>query len=44
MTPDGQRDSIEGRVLERLGRLRLTTTRETLPALLTEAARENWTY
>ena len=27
MTPDGGPDSIEGRVLERLGRLRLTTTR-----------------
>jgi DNA replication protein DnaC len=44
MTPNGQLDSIEERVLERLGRLHLTTTRETLPALLTEAAREKWTY
>ncbi len=44
MTPDGGPDSLEGRVLERLGRLRLATTRETLPALLTEAAREKWTY
>jgi DNA replication protein DnaC len=35
---------IEDRVLEHLGRLRLTATRETLPALLTEAAREKWTY
>lgn len=44
MTPEGQPDAIEGRVLERLGRLRLTTTRETLSALLSEAAREHWTY
>jgi DNA replication protein DnaC len=44
MTREGQPDAIEGRVLERLGRLRLTTTRETLSALLSEAAREQWTY
>jgi DNA replication protein DnaC len=44
MTLNGQVNAIEERVLERLGRLRLTTTRETLPALLTEAAREKWTY
>lgn len=44
MTPDGDPGSIEGRVSERLGRLRLTATRDALPALLTEAAREGWTY
>jgi DNA replication protein DnaC len=44
MTREGQPDAIEGRVLERLGRLRLTTTRETLSSLLSEAARQQWTY
>jgi DNA replication protein DnaC len=44
MTREGQPDAIEGRVLERLGRLRLTTTRETLSSLLSEAARGQWTY
>ena len=44
MTREGQPAAIEDRVLERLGRLRLTTTRETLSALLSEAAREQWTY
>jgi DNA replication protein DnaC len=44
MTHEGPQDPTEARVLEHLGRLRLTATRETLPALLTEAAREKWTY
>jgi hypothetical protein len=29
MTPNGEPDTIDERVLERLGRLHLTTTRET---------------
>lgn len=44
MTREGQPDVLEEGVLERLGRLRLTTTRETLSALLSEAVREQWTY
>lgn len=44
MTHEHPGDPVEERVLDRLGRLRLTTTRETLSALVTEAAREKWTY
>jgi len=44
MTPEGQPDAMEGRVLERSGRLRLTTTREALSTLLSEATRGQWTY
>ena len=44
MTHEERRDPIEARVLEHLGRLRLTATREALPALLMEAARKKWTY
>jgi len=44
MTHEERQDPIEARVLEHLGRLRLTATREALPALLMEAAREKWTY
>jgi DNA replication protein DnaC len=44
MTHEERLDPIEARVLEHLSRLRLTATREALPALLMEAAREKWTY
>lgn len=44
MTHEERQDAIEARVLEHLGRLRLMATREALPALLMEAAREKWTY
>jgi DNA replication protein DnaC len=37
-------DPIEERVMNALKRLLLTHLRETLPALLSEAAKENWTY
>jgi DNA replication protein DnaC len=44
MTREAQPDAPEDRVMERLGRLRLAATREALSALLSEAAREQWTY
>ena len=44
MTAEGRQDPIEARVLEHLGRLRLTATRESLAAPLTEAAREKLTH
>jgi DNA replication protein DnaC len=37
-------DAVEERVVNALKRLQLTHLRETLPALLSEAAREEWTY
>lgn len=37
-------DPVEDRVMNTLKRLQLTHLRETLPALLSEAAREEWTY
>lgn len=37
-------DPMEERVMNALKRLLLTHLRETLPALLSEAAKENWTY
>ena len=37
-------DPVEERVVNALKRLQLTHLRETLPAVLSEAAREEWTY
>ena len=37
-------DPVEERVINALKRLQLTHLRETLPAVLAEAAREEWTY
>jgi DNA replication protein DnaC len=37
-------DPVEERVINALKRLQLTHIRETLPALLSEAAKEEWTY
>ena len=37
-------DPVEDRVMNTLKRLQLTHLRETLPALLSEAAKEEWTY
>jgi len=37
-------DPVEERVMNTLKRLQLTHLRETLPAVLSEAAREEWTY
>jgi len=35
---------IEDRVISALKRLQLTHLRETLPAVLSEASKQNWTY